>query len=181
MNMDLNLLPSQAKFQAAKMKLMRRVKIFVWVLVSVWVFSLLFIFGFWFVVKTKLSMVDKRFSSVLSQYQQMSGDVVISQQIKYQAKLVGKVLSERFEYGDTINKMDNFFSSNIILDKSELKGKDKFEFGGKILNGKHLDEVENKIIEINKGELQNFTSAKLTSLAVDKSNVWSFSMEVGIK
>ena len=181
MNSDLNLLPSQAKFQAAKIKLKKKVKILVWVLVIFWVVFLLVIFSLWFIVKTKLSIVDRKYKGALNQFQSMKSDVLTNQQIKYQAKLVGKVLADRFEYGEAMEKINKFFSSNIVLEKSELNNKKKFELEGKIINGRYLDEVESKIIEINSGKSEGFANANLTSLAVDGNNIWTFEMEVEVK
>lgn len=181
MSMDLNLLPSRAKFQAAKIKLKKNIMLFVWIFVFVWVASLTVVLAIFFVVRINLDTVDKKYISEQNKYKALAEDVSISYQIKYRAKLVGKALEDRFEYGSSIKKIYNIFSSNISIGNYEIKGPKLFLINGKVADGTNLDEVEQTVIKINRGDLANFTSAKLISVAVAADKSWSFAMEVNLK
>lgn len=177
----LNLLPSEAKFQAAKIKLRKKVYSFMAIFAGCWVLLIVIIFAWLIVNKTLLANVEKKYQRTLNEYKTLANNVVLTQKIKYQAKLVGKVLNERFEYGESIKNINSIFSNNIDLDSFEIKDKNKFTLTGVLNDGKFMDEVEEKLLEINNGKMDDFKSAKLTSIAVGLDNKWTFEMEVFIK
>jgi hypothetical protein len=179
--MDLNLLPSRAKFQAVKIKLKNNIILFVWIFVFTWVSLLTVVFAIFFVVNFNLSTSQKKYVSQQNQYKGLAEDVSISYQIKYRAKLVGKVLKDRFEYGSTIKKIYEIFSSNISIVSYEIKGPKLFSVSGNVAEGKNMDEVEQKVVEINRGISSYFASAKLTSVVIDTDGGWNFTMEFNLK
>jgi hypothetical protein len=181
MSADINLLPSRAKFQAAKMKLKRMVTVFMWVFAVFWLTSVAVIMVIFYIFRSGYNTADKKYQTQANLYKSMLGDASISYQVKYKAKMVGKVINDRFEYGKSIKKITGIFSSDISLDNYEIKGIKQFLLTGSVTDGRNLNEVEKKIKEINAGELPDFLSAKLTNLNYKNSNLWSFTMEVGLK
>jgi len=179
MKEDLNLLPSVAKFQAAKIKLKKKINISIAIFLSLWIFSILVVFLWLGITNISLKRVNKENTLALNQYKTLVGNVVISKKNKYQAKVVGKVLSERFEYGSSINKITKIFSENIVIENFEIKNKKQFVLKGLLSDGLNLIEVEEKIRDINFGLFPDFKSAKLNSLNIEK-NGWSFEMEVDL-
>ncbi len=179
MSMNLNLLPSQAKFQAFKVKIKKKVVVFIWGLCITWFSVTLVIFGFWFVAQTSLKREEKLYNRELEAYKSLSERVVLSEQIKYRAKLVGEVLGQRFEYGDAINRVNNLFSENITLNDFSLSNNDKFDIVGFAL-GSNINEVEEKLGSINTGKIEEFKSAKINTLSLAGSE-WKFGMEVLLK
>jgi hypothetical protein len=179
--MNLNLLPSQAKFQAAKIRLKSRVKLFTWIFTGFWVALVLTIFVILMVQKISLNNYEKKLKSEQDQYKALSGDAVLSYQLKYQAKLVGKVLSDRFEYGKSIQRINNIFSSNINLDKYKIESIKHFVLDGSTMDGRNIKEVENTVKAINSGEFEDLESAKLNTILINPNGSWSFTMEVILK
>ena len=179
MKEDLNLLPSVAKFQAAKIKLKKKINVSMAIFLSVWVLFMLVVFVWLGFTNILLNKANKENTLVLNQYKTLVGSVVLSKKNKYQAKIVGKVLSERFEYGVSIDKITKIFSENIILDNFEIKDKKQFVLKGFLDNGSNIIEVEEKVRDINLGLFSDFSSAKLNSLSVEK-NGWTFEMEVNL-
>ena len=177
----LNLLPSEAKFQAAKIKLLKKIYLFMAIFAGCWVLLLITVFAWLIVNKTLLTNAEKKYNTSLNEYKTLANNVVLTQKIKYQAKLVGKVLNERFEYGESIKNVNSIFSNNVNVDSFEIKDKNKFILTGILNDGKYMDEVEEKLASINNGEINGFKSAKLTSIAVGLDNKWKFEMEVYIK
>lgn len=177
----LNLLPSEAKFQAAKIKLRKKIYLFMLIFAGFWVLLVIIIFVWLSINKTLFNSSEKKYQKSLNEYKTLANNVVLTQKIKYQAKLVGKVLSGRFEYGNSIKNINSIFSNNINIDGFEIKNKNKFILTGIINEGKYMDEVENKILEINDGKTEIFKSAKLSSISVDVNNKWNFEMEVDLK
>jgi len=177
----LNLLPSEAKFQAAKIKLRKKIYLFMSIFTGVWVLLIIIIFVWLIISKTLFVNSEKKYQKSLAEYKTLANNVVLTQKIKYQAKLVGKVLSGRFEYGNSIRNINSIFSSNINIDGFEIKNKNKFILTGIINEGKYMDEVENKILEINGGKTEVFKAAKLSSISVGFDNKWNFEMEVDLK
>jgi hypothetical protein len=90
---------------------------------------------------------------------------------------VGQVLGERFEYGSSIERIRSIFSENIKIDDIGIEGKKQFTLEGSVNDGKYVSEVEEKIVEINNGELEGFTKAVLKDIQID-NGVWIFKMEV---
>jgi hypothetical protein len=178
--MDLNLLPSEAKFQAAKIKLKKRINTFMWLFSGFWLILVMVIFIVWFWRKANLNSNEKTYQKTLKNYQSMVGNVVISQQIKFQAKLVGKLLSDRFEYGSAVKKVMQLFSTDVTINDFEIQEGRRFTIKGTVL-GENLDEVEKKSGEINGGKVENFSSARVTSLVISPDGICKFSMEVGLK
>lgn len=180
MAMDLSLLPNQAKFQASKIKLKERISLFNWIFSFIWLSLILIVFIVWLSVKTRLILADKNYQKANNQYKTMSSDLLVNQQIRYDAKLVGKILSERFEYGKSLKEIINLFSSKITLEDYKLSENNGFILNGVTNGSEGIDEVEKKIDDINTGAISQFKSASLTNLSLN-GNVWKFEMEVKIK
>ena len=180
MSLDLNLLPNRAKFQAAKMKLKAKIRDFMVLAAAGWLVVVAGVFAYWTSMRVKYNSAQKQYQQSLQQYQQMAEDVLISEEVKYRAKMVGKILSERFEYGEALNLVGKMFSDRIKIDRYELKNKNLFEVAGTIVGREGVDELERKIEEINAGRSENFYKANLKNLAL-ASGIWEFGMEVYIR
>jgi hypothetical protein len=180
MNNDINLLPSQAKFQAKRVALKSKINSFLWVFGGIWILLLVVVFGGWFVSQTVLSQVNKKYQSGLTQYKNLLGSMAVNQQVKYRAKIVGQVLEERFEYGSSIEKVKSIFSENIKIDDVGIDGKKQFTLEGTIMNGIYVSEVVEKLVAINNSELEGFSKAVLRDIQV-KNGTWSFKMEVNLE
>ena len=179
MKEGLNLLPSVAKFQAAKIKLKKKISLFVGIFLGCWILFIIVVFVWLGVNNLLLERAKKENTIALKQYKTLVSSVVLSKKNKYQAKLVGKVLSERFEYGASINKITKIFSESIVLDNFEIKNKKQFILKCFLSEGSNMLEVEEKIRDINLGLYIDFKSAKLNSVKVDRDG-WNFEMEVNI-
>lgn len=181
MKEDLNLLPSVAKFQAAKIRLKKKIFLFMSIFLSVWIFFIVVIFVWLGVDNFLLTKAKKDNSVALNQYKSLITNVVLSKKNKYQAKIVGKVLSERFEYGVSFEKIMNIFSGDIILENFTMKDKKQFILSGKVDNGSKFIKVEEFVRDINLGLMADFKLAKLTSVGINtKDNSWTFGMEVSL-
>lgn len=181
MNSDLNLLPSQAKFQAAKIRLKKLLLNLVWIFSGVWVALVLIILIIFLIRQTTLNQLEKKLKSDQNQYMTLSGDAILSYQIKYQAKLVGKVLTDRFEYGSSIKMIKGLFPEGVELSDFKIPALKQFTLSGKITDGKNMDKVEDLVRSINDNEVEGLKSASLKSVGVDNTGGWVFVMEVILK
>jgi hypothetical protein len=179
MKEGLNLLPSVAKFQAAKIKLKKKINLAMIVFLGSWVFIMVVVFGWLWVNEYLLNNAKKTNTSALNRYKSLVSNAVLSQKNKYQAKLVGEVLSERFEYGTSIQKITTLFSDNVVLKNFEINDKKQFILDGFLVNGANMDEIEEKINNINSGLIPDLKSAKLDTVSVNGDG-WSFEMEVDL-
>lgn len=134
---------------------------------------------FWILSSLKLKTEERRYNTVLKDYESLVQGVATSQDLKYKAKILGRVLSERFEYGNFIKRIDSFLINNVTIEDYKLVGLEKIRING-LATGENIEEVEKKVDQINRGEVEGFASAKLVSLLVNKG-VWKFSLEVGTK
>lgn len=181
MTEDINLLPSQAKFQAKRMVLKTKINSFLWVFGGVWVILLLIVLGGFLVSQIVINQVNKKYQTGLDQYKSMLSNMIINQQVKYQAKVVSQVLAERFEYGSSIEKVKSLFSSDLIkIEDVQIEDKKKVAIKGMVINGRQVNEVEQKVTSINNGEIEGFLKANLEDIQV-KSGVWYFEMGVEIE
>ncbi len=179
MKEGLNLLPSVAKFQASKIKLKKQIRMGMLVFLSFWILLILAIFiQLWF-NNYSLKTTKNKYAVASTKYQSLTTSVVLSKRSKYQAKLVGQVLNERFEYGSLIVEISNFFPENVKMENFEIKNKKQFMIKG-IVSGPEMDEIEDRINNINNGKEQNFSSAKLKNISISADG-WKFEMEVNLK
>lgn len=178
---DLNLLPSQAKFQAERMHLKMVINNFLWVFGGLWVLLLVGIFLFKFVLNLNLSSLDKNYKKVLGQYESLMENMSLNQKIKYQAKIVAKVLSDRFEYGNSMELVSGLFSEGIIIENLEVVESKKFQIEGRAVSGENMDEVEDRVTEINSGLVDGVVLAEIKDVVVDSVKGWRFVVEVKLK
>ena len=156
MKEDLNLLPSVAKFQAAKIHLKKKINLGMSIFLGFWVLFIIIVFVWLAINGFLLKKAKKENVFALDKYKTLVKSVVISKKNKYQAKLVGKVLNERFEYGSSIEKIKNIFSENTILENFEIKDKKQFILKYSLTDGSNMAEVEEKIKDINDGLISDF-------------------------
>lgn len=179
MKEGLNLLPSVAKFQAAKIKLKKTIAFGMYLFLGAWFLFIAIVFIWLGIDNYLLAQAKKENTTAINKYKSLVTNVVLSQKNKYQAKLVGKVLSERFEYGSSIEKITKIFSTNVNVDNFDIKNRKQFILKGVLNNGVNMVEVEEKVRDINLGLMDGFKSAKLNSVAIT-GGVWTFEMEVNL-
>jgi hypothetical protein len=178
--LNLNLLPSQAKFQAAKIKLQKKVRLILMVMVSVWVLVLGVTFVINIVSKVRINIVQAQYDKARNDYMSMSDNIVTSQRLKYKAKLVGGVLKDRFEYGKAFGRIIDLFLAGITIKDIELKNRGTFVIKGETSGRENVDELETIIENINIGRNEDFSKANLLNVSL-LDNVWTFQMEVSTK
>jgi len=179
--MSLNLLPSEAKFQAQRMHIKALIGNFLWIVGGIWVLLILIVFGASFFLNLRLSSLDKKYQTRLNDYKSRITEVALTQKIKYQAKIVAKVLDSRFEYGQAMSLVNELFSDDIRIDDIQISKSKAFEVSGGSVNGNIIDEVESKVAEINAGMIDGFVGAKILSVEINKEKGWLFRVELSLK
>lgn len=177
--MDLNLLPSQAKFQMDKLNLVKRNRLIIGIISGLWVTGLVVVIMLNLVSKWQFGQADKKLTAATRDLAGMADGVINSQRLKYNAKLVGLVLEQRFEYGKAFKTIATIFPDGVVLDKFELQDEGTFLINGFAVD-ENINKVEKIITDINQGGDQRFSNINLKSLLV-KNDIWSFSAEVKLK
>lgn len=177
---DLNLLPSEAKFQAERMHLKKIIGNVMWVLGGGWLIVVVIILAVNLLVQLDLNQLKKKHQKSVDQYKGLADEMLLNQKIKYQAKVVAVVLKERFEYGSSMEKVKSIFSDKVVIDNVEIDGAKKYKITALVNDGKNFDEVELKLDEINQGGVEGFKSADLYSLMIDDNKNWKFVMGVAL-
>lgn len=178
--MNLNLLPSQAKFQAARIKLKAKIRTFLIVISGLWFALILVVGGMWIVSNIRANASVKKYNETVKQYVSLSNNIILSERLKYQAKLVGKILDDRFIYSISLRNVSKLFSDKITVEEFDIKEQNSFVLSGYFSGNKYMDEIENKIQDVNSGLVEGFTSAEVTSL-ITSAGLWKFEMEVTTK
>jgi hypothetical protein len=176
---DLNLLPSRAKFQANQIRLKRLAAQYMIFLGVIWVVIVLITAVIWVGGQSMLRTAEGKCINSMNQYKEMTEEVVVNQRLKYQAKIVDEVLLNRFEYGETLKRLNSIFPPEVALDDFDLEKTKNISLAGKVIGNTGADVIEQKINEINSKQVTGFLSAKLTSLKLN-NGVWSFTVEVEI-
>ncbi len=176
-SLNLNLLPSQARFQAYKIKLEKKVRMILLILIICWIVAVAAVLFLNLISKFRVNLVQSQFEKARKDYMSMSDNIVTSQRLKYRAKLVGGVLNDRFEYGEAIGRIINLFPETIKINNFDLKTKGQFSITGETAGRQDVDKLELIVEEINSGKNEKFKSAKLVDLSVADS-IWNFKMEV---
>lgn len=179
-SMNLNLLPSQARFQAAKIKLEKKVRFVLVIIVSLWIVVVGVVLVLNIISKIRVNVVQAQFDKAKKDYMAMSDSIVNSQRLKYKAKLVGEVLNERFEYGKAFEMVSKLFPEGIIIKDLDLTKKGLFNIKGEMMGKLNVDIIESVVSDISSGKNDKFLSAKILSLSVI-DGLWSFEMEVNMR
>jgi len=180
--MSLNLLPSQAKFQMEKIRMVglshKILKYFlvVWVMVVLVTVVVLQGQNWW------LSQLDKKYQAIVSDYLSSSTEITVSQTIKFRTKLLAKVLSDRFEYSSAFAIVGNVFDPVIKIKDFELKEKKYISMIVKADDKDQMNLIESRIGEINLGAEPGIAKIDITQVEyVVPTGSWEVSMEVYIK
>lgn len=177
--MDLSLLPSQAKFQMDKLKWVKRNRLIIGVICGLWVTGLVVVILLNLLSKWQFDQADKKLTAATKDLAGMADGVVSGQRLKYNAKLVGSVLDQRFEYGKAFKTVTTMFPDGVMLDKFDLQKIGVFSVDGQA-TGENISKVEKIMADINQGGDQRFSNMTLKSLS-EKDDIWSFSAEVKLK
>jgi len=176
---DLNLMPSQAKFQVARIRMKEIAKKTTTVIVVVWLSAALLMLMAWFSAKWWLTMENNKFQKEQKAFLSMSDSVVTSQVVKYRAKLLGKILADRFEYYEAFSKIGKLFSEEVTVRDINLKDQSLFKLSLLVSTGKLLDQVEKRIEEINKGTVEGIIQAKILGVSYTRiEKAWIVGLEV---
>lgn len=178
--MSVSLLPSQAKFQLAKTKLKEKLLVVMVSAISIWLVASLSIWVWWIIQNQKYKRAKSDFEKVSLEYKNRKDDLLTSYKLKYEAKMVGKVLASRFEYGKAITNINNLLPKDIAIDTFKIQAQNSFLISYSTTDGKNIDIVEEKLDEIKNQKMADFASAKMNSLSMDLG-VWKFTLEVKTK
>jgi Tfp pilus assembly protein PilN len=178
--MDLNLLPSIAKFQAKRIGLKNKLNKIMMVMAGLWLIVVAVIFGWWFLTALETKKQTEKAGIIKQELANMAQELVINQDLKSKAKLVGEVLAARFEYGEAFRAIENLFPEGIEMDKFELVDKKSIDVEGSISQNKMLDVLEEMVEEINKGENKDFSKISLESINYNLG-VWKFKVKLELK
>jgi len=178
--MNLNLIPSKAKFQADRIKIQKQVRLVITVVLAIWAASATILFSLTGVMKVRLNSASANQKKVQQNYSSLQDNIVTSQKLKYKAKMVGGALNNRFEYGTSFETINNLFPPTINLKNYDLHDGGIFQVKGITSEKANIDLLESTVDTINRGDNDKLKSARLTALTL-KGGVWDFTMEVVLK
>lgn len=179
---NLNLLPSQAKFQATRMKLQENLKKYMSFVIVLWVVVVLLMVVVYFGSGYVLTVQNNKYKQALSDFQGNSEEVIVNQLLKYRTKVLGQVLKDRYEYSVAFKKINLIFEDRVKLSTFELD-KDK-NFMVKVIatDKESLDFVEKKVSLANSGELEGIKAITINSASNTVVNgFWTVTMGVILK
>lgn len=178
--MNLNLIPSKAKFQAARIRIQKQVKLIITIVLAVWAASAAILFLLTGIMKVRMNSASANQKKVQQNYSSLQDNIVTSQKLKYKAKMVGGALNNRFEYGTSFETINNLFPPTINLKNYDLHDGGIFQVKGITSDKVNVDLLESTVDIINRGDNSKLKSARLTALTL-KGGVWDFTMEVVLK
>jgi hypothetical protein len=177
--LDLNLLPSQAKFQAVLMRMKGLAKRTTTILIIVWLSVVLIVSILWLGGRWWLESAKANYQKELNSFLSMSEVTVTSQIVKFRAKLLGKILADRFEYYGAFSKVSKLFAEEVTVKDFTLKDMTKFKLTLLVGRGELLDGVEKRIEEINKGLVAGIKGAKILEVSYSRAGrEWTVNLEV---
>ncbi len=180
--MSLNLLPNQAKFQVKKIRAIALSRKIMITFLIIWVVLVLVVLGLEQGEKWWLNKQNMGYKLVVADYLQSSPEIVTSQTIKFRAKLLGKVLADRFEYADAFKIVGTAFDDSIKIKDFELKEKSFFLVSVVVEDNQTMKLLENRIGEINFGGEPAIKKIVIKSVVFTKVEAkWLLTMEVYLK
>jgi hypothetical protein len=178
---NLNLLPNQAKFQAARMNLQRILRRYMSFAVFLWLAVVVLTIVLYFGSKLVLSSQNKKYNQVSADFQGKSEEVMINQLLKYRTKTLGQVLKDRYEYSAAFEKINSIFSEKVKISKLELNKDRDFMVKVTAMDKESVDFVEKKVFEANKGEIDGVKNMLINNASYTIGGIWSINMEVTLK
>jgi hypothetical protein len=180
MNEGINLLPSQAKFRALRSVIQKKINLFMGLFGSVVIVASLVVIGFLFFSHQSLVKANNQYEALNMELRTMSDVFATSWGVKYRAKIVGKLLDDRFEYGNSIERVNNLFSKDISVSSMEIIAMNDFLINAESASDEGMMEIENMIELVKKEEIDGLENLNLLSLSKVGSN-WKFKLEVQLK
>jgi len=180
-SLNINLLPSQAKFQADKIKLKKTIRHYEIMALGGWLVfligALVLFFGSGFI----LSASQKKYQQAVNVFQSDTEGIVLNQLLKYRAKALGQVLNDRFEYAASFEKVSSIFSDEAKVSKFELNDKDKsFTMTVTVLDKDGVNYIEDRVLEVNEGKVEGVKKINITGVSYEVKGEWSINLEVMI-
>lgn len=178
-SLNINLLPSQAKFQAARIKLKKTIRYYMTLVSVLWVAVAILVVVLYFGSDFVLKQQNKKYETSMSSFENMSEEIAINQLLKYRAKVLGQVLNERFEYSTAFETVASVFSEKAKVSEFKFESKSK-EFKMTVLatDKETVDYVEDRVLEVNEGKVEGVKHINIISVAYVIGGDWSIDMEV---
>ncbi len=180
-SLNINLLPSQAKFQADKIKLKKTIRRYEIMTLGGWLVFLIGALVLYFGSGFILNKSQKKYQQTVNIFQADTEGIVLNQLLKYRAKSLGQVLNERFEYAASFEKMASIFSDKAKVSEFELNDKDKsFTMTVTASDKDGVDYVEDRVLEVNEGKVEGIKKITITGVSYQVRGEWSINLEVMI-
>lgn len=180
-SLNINLLPSQAKFQADKIKLKKTIRRYEVMIIAVWLVFLIGAIFLYFGSGIILTSSQKKYQRAVNIFQSNTEEIVLNQLLKYRAKSLGQVLNQRFEYAASFEKVVSIFSDKAKVSKFELNDEDKsFKIVVTTTNKEGIDYVEDRIDEVNGGKVEGIKKITITGISYKIKGEWLIDLEVMI-
>ena len=177
---NLNLLPSQAKFQADRMNLQAKLRHYILVAVVIWLSLGILTLALNITFDLRLKQAERRYQQSLEALKSMDQEIALSQLIKYRIKVLGEVLKERFEYSTAFETITNLFAEKASLGKFNMDENKKFEIEVLASDKESLDYIEDRVKRINQGEVPGVKNVTMKQ-AVAEAEQWSVTMAVDLE
>ena len=113
--------------------------------------------------------------------QNLSSDIVVNQLLKYRSKVLGEVLKNRFEYSTAFEKINSLFGAGVKVTNFELVNKSEFTVSAQTTGKENVNGIEDKVAEINLGEVEGVTKAVINGATHTNDDQWLVQMEVYLK
>ncbi|MDD3998872.1 MAG: hypothetical protein PHR98_02065 [Candidatus Shapirobacteria bacterium] len=180
-SLNINLLPSQAKFQADKIKLKKKIRHYEMMALWGWLVFLIGAFVLFFGSGIILSASQKKYQQAVNIFQSDTEGIVLNQLLKYRAKALGQVLNDRFEYAASFEKVASIFSDKAKVSEFELNDKDKsFTMTVRASDKDGVDYIEDRVLEVNEGKVEGVKKITITGVSYQVRGEWLIDMEVMI-
>lgn len=180
-SLNINLLPSQAKFQADKIKLKKTIRHYEMMALGGWLVFLTGAFILFFGSGVILSSSQKKYQQAVNIFQSDTEGIVLNQLLKYRAKALGQVLNDRFEYAASFEKVASIFSDKAKVAEFELNDKDKsFTMTVTASDRDGVDYIEDRVEEVNLGKVEGVKKIIITGVNYQVRGEWSINLEVMI-
>jgi hypothetical protein len=175
---NLNLLPSQAKFQAARMKLQATLRQYMSLAVIFWVAVVVFVVIMYFGSGFVLDLQNKKYDQAMNNYKSLSQEILVNQLLKYRSKILGQVLKERFEYSSAFETINSIFGQQAKVSEFELSENRKFIIEVAAAGKEAVNFVEDRVAEINEGKVEGVKKVSLLGASYKIDGSWAVDMEV---
>lgn len=171
---NVNLLPTENRFQLSQLRLARQFKVISFFVVGIWLVTVAVVFGLKTVSSMKLKALATEGKEIKSSLDHFSPEIELQQKLRFYLKLVVETLKSRPSFAKKLERVMSIFPEDVIIESINFSGSE-IEIRGMLSSLGGVAIFEDKVAEIKKENIYQTIDLEGTTFS---QGVWKFSLKL---